>query len=95
MAELPSASFYYVTKVKLSGTAEQEVRFSVPVSRIDIFTAADDIEFELILENVMREPFISISASSFYSIDAQADLIKIRGTAPGASSTVQVVGWVF
>ena len=92
---LPSAVFYYVTNVTLSGTAEKQVRFASPVQRIDITTSDDDIQFEPILKNLMREPFIKVGANSFYSLDVQADLIKIKGTAASAASAVQVVGWVF
>ena len=92
---LPSAVFYYVTNVTLSGTTEKQVRFASPVQRIDITTGDDDIEFELILKNLMREPFIKLGANSFYSLDAQADLVKVKGVDPAAASVVQIVGWVF
>ena len=92
---LPSAVFYYVTNVTLEGTKEKQVRFSSPVQRVDITTDADDILFEPILKNLMREPFIKMGANSFYSIDVQADLIKIKGADSAAASVVQIVGWVF
>ena len=95
MPGLPSAVFYYVQQVTLNGTEEKEVRFSSPVQRIDITTSDDDIEFELILKNLMREPFIKLGAKSFYSLDARADLVRIKGTSAAAASTVQIVGWVF
>ena len=92
---LPSAVFYYVTNVTLSGTTEKQVRFASPVQRVDITTDADDILFEPILKNLMREPFIKLGKSSFYSVDVTCDLIKVKGVDPAAASVVQIVGWVF
>ena len=92
---LPSAIFYYVTNVTLMGPFEMQVRFASPVQRIDITTGDDDIYFEPILKNLMREPFIKLGANSFYSVDVTCDLIKVKGVDPAASSTVQIVGWVF
>ena len=92
---LPSAVFYYVTNVQLAGTTEKQVRFSSPVQRVDITTDADDILFEPISKNLMREPFIKLGANSFYSVDVTCDLIKIKGVDSAAASVVQIVGWVF
>ena len=92
---LPSAVFYYVTNVQLAGTTEKQVRFASPVQRIDITTDTDDILFEPILKNLMREPFIRLGANSFYSVDVTCDLIKVKGVDSAAVSVVQIVGWVF
>lgn len=86
-------NYYYVTSIILMGTAEITLQFPASTERIDITTGADAIAFELILKNVMREPFIKMGANSFYSIDVKADLIKIKGQLATAATEVQVVGW--